>query len=430
MGCLIFSTSCAQNRLNSQLEKYMDAQASVNDFSGVVLVTKNDTVLLKKSYGLADYEWEIANTIDTKFSLASVSKQFTAVAILQLVEKNKLKLNDKLAKYYPDFPKGNEITLKMLLTHNSGIGDDVNEIFLSNKSLEQDAVVKYIMTKPLLFEPGTQTSYSNTAYYLLTTIIEKASNQKFSDYMNDHLFSKAKMTNSGISNNEAIIPKMSNSYYHKEGKLIKNPYINWTYNIGLDGVYSTIEDLYLWNKHLFDDTTLLSESSKAQMFTSYNDQRFGYGVLVNPFYNQGHNLIGHDGGFYGTQTSFNKFTDEDVFITVLSNNESPSYLISFGLAAIVFGIPVELPYEHVAVQIDSKIYDEYVGEYEGIKIHQKEGKLFYSDSFIELIPESKTKFFRADNDDRTIEFIKNKEGRTYQIILTKVGVKEIKRRNK
>ena len=428
--CLVSISGYAQGHLNAQLERYMDAQAAINDFSGTVLVTKNDSVLLKKSYGFADYEWEVANTIDTKFSLASVSKQFTAVAILQLAESNRLALDDKLSKYYPGFPKGDSISLKMLLTHNSGIGDDVEDLFLSNTSLERDSLARYVMKQPLLFEPGTQTAYSNTAYFLLATIVEKASRQPFADYLRDHLFHRAGMTDSGISSNEAIVPKLAKPYYPENGRLIKNPFTNWKYNIGLDGVFSTVEDLYRWNKHLFDDTTLLSESSKVQMFSAHNDHNFGYGVLVNPFYNHNHSLIGHDGGFYGTQTSLNQFTDDDVFVAVLSNNGSPSYLLSYGLAAIVFGIPVELPYEHIPVQIDPGVYAEYVGEYEGVKIHQKEGKLLYSEYDIELIPESRTKFFRADNDDRTVEFVKDEKGETVRIILTKAGVKEVRNKDK
>ena len=424
--CSVIISCSAQNKLTSQLEDYMDAEAEINNFSGTVLVTKNDSILLKKAYGFADYELEVTNTLNTKFSLASVSKQFTAVAILQLVEANKLSLDDKLVKYYRHFPKGDKISIKMLLTHNSGIGDDVEELFSSNTALPQDSVVKYIMKKPLLFDPGTQTSYSNTAYYILATLIQKISKQSYASYLKEHIFEKAKMTNSGISSNDSIILRMSKPYYHKQGALIKNPFSNWVYNIGLDGVYSTIEDLYLWNKHLFDSTTLLSEKTKTQMFTSYNKDNFGYGVLVNPIYNHNHRLIGHDGGYYGTQTSFNRFIDDNVFVTVLSNNESPSYLIAHGLAAIVFEIPVELSYKHIKVQIDTKVYDDYVGEYEDIKILRKNDKLFYSDYDIELIPESTTKFFRSDNNNRTIEFIKNKEGITIQIISTTAGIKNIK----
>ncbi len=430
IGCLILTFGYSQNELSKQLEKYMDAHADINNFSGTVLVTRNDSVLLKKCYGFADIEWSVENTIETKFSLASVSKQFTAVAILQLEEKGLLSLNDKLSKYHPEFPKGEFITIKMLLTHNSGIGDDVEELFMSNTSLESDSVVKYIMKKPLLFEPGTQTSYSNTGYYLLTTIIEKTTKQTFVNYLKKHVLEKAKMFDSGISSNETIIPRMAKSYYHKNGKLIKNPYTNWKYNIGLDGVYSTIEDLYLWNKYLFDDTLVLSKESKAKMFMSYNEHNFGYGVLVNPFYNHGQNLIGHDGGWFGTQTSLNKFTGRNIFIAILSNNESPSYLLAYGLSAIVFGKQVELPYKHKKIPIDPETFNDYVGQYEDVKIHQKDCKLYYSDYNIELIPESKTKFFRADNDDRTIEFVQNKKGKTIQIIITKVGVREIKNKDR
>lgn len=427
--CSLVLTGTAQNQLKTQLENYMDAEASINNFAGTILVTKNDSILLKKAYGLADYEWEVKNTIDTKFSLASVSKQFTAVAILQLAANNKLSLDDKLTKYYPTFPKGDKISIKMLLSHNSGISDDYDEIFLSNTFYDSDSVVRFLMTKPLLFEPGSQTAYSNVAYHLLAILIEKASGKSYAAYLQENLFKKAGMIHSGVSSNDSIFSKMAKPYYRKDGVLIKNPYASWHYNFGHDGVFSTVEDLYLWNKHLFDQNTLLSEKSKKLMFTAYNEESFGYGVLVNPFYNHGHELIGHDGGYFGTQTSFNKFTDDQVFVTVLSNNGSPSYLIAYGIAAMVFGIPVELPYKHIEVQIDPKVHQEYVGEYEGISIHKKKDKLLYSAYDIELIPESNTKFFRSDNHSRTIEFVKNNKGEVDHIILTKAGVKEIKKRS-
>jgi len=421
---LITTISFAQQK--STLESYMDAQASINNFSGTVLITKKDSILLKKSYGLADYEWNISNTIDTKFSLASVSKQFTAIAIMQLVEKGKISLNDKLSKYYPNFPKGNLITVKMMLTHNAGLQMDYDELYLAKTSLNKDSVANYIMQKPLLFKPDTNTSYSNIGYYLLARIIEKVSNQPYATYLKTNLFDKAKMYNTGVSTNDSIVLKSAKSYYKKDGKLIKSPYINWSFNIGHDGIFSTVEDLYLWNKALFDNTILLNEASKKKVFTSYNDQDFGFGLMINPFYNQNHELIAHDGGFYGAMTSFNKYTDDDIFITVLSNNQSPSYLIAYALAAITFDKPVELPYKHQQVTIDTTIYDQYVGKYENITILKKDGKLYYDD--YELLPESDVKFFRSNNNDRTVEFIKNKKGKVTQIITRKAGVPEIKKK--
>lgn len=425
---LMLITTLAYSQNKSKLESYMDAQANINDFSGTVLITKNDSILLKKAYGFADYEWKTPNTIDTKFSLASVSKQFTAVAILQLVEKGKISLEDKLIKYYPNFPDGGQITIKMMLTHNAGFQMDYDELYLAKTYLDKDSVANYIMQKPLLFKPGSKTAYSNIGYYLLARIIEKVSNQSYATYLKLNVFDKAKMYNSGISNNDSIILKSAKTYYKKDNILIKNPYINWSYNIGHDGVCSTVEDLYLWNKTLFDSTILLNEASKKKMFTSYNDENFGFGLLINPFYNQKHQLIAHDGGFFGAMTSFNKFTNDNVFITILSNNQSPSYLIAYGLAAIIFDKPVELPYKHIQVKVNPILYDEYIGTYENIIILKKNKKLYYSNYDTELLPESNVKFFRSDNRDRTIEFVKNDEGKVTKIIVTKAGVREVKKK--
>jgi CubicO group peptidase (beta-lactamase class C family) len=428
---LFISTSGhAQKELGSKLEQYMDAQFTANHFGGTVLITKNDIILLKKAYGLADYEWQAKNTIDTKFSLASVSKQFTAVAILQLEEHKKLSLDDQLHTYFPHFQYGDRITLKMLLTHNAGLQMDYDELYLSKTSLDKDSVVSYLNKKPFLFQPGTSTAYSNIGYYLLARIIEKVSKQTYAHYLKANVFDKAKMKNTVISTNDSIVGKKAETYYWKNNTLIRNPYINWNFNIGHDGVCSTVEDLYLWNKALFDSTVLLSEASKKKMFTSYNEQNFGLGLLVNPFYNHGHPLLAHDGGFYGAVTSFNRFTEDHIFITVLSNNQSPSHLIAYGLAGICFGKEVELPYTHQQVAIDTSIYRKYVGTYGNVTILEKNNKLYYMDYDIELFPESNTKFFRSDSNDRTVEFIENKKGEVVKLLISKAGVKEAKNKTK
>ncbi|SFF32467.1 CubicO group peptidase, beta-lactamase class C family [Sunxiuqinia elliptica] len=425
---ILLITTLAHSQNKSKLESYMDAQANINGFSGTVLITKSDSVMLKRAYGLADYEWKTPNTIDTKFSLASVSKQFTAVAILQLVEKGQMSLDDKLVKYYPQFPHGDQITIQMMLTHNAGFQMDYDELYLAKTALEKDSVASYIMQKPLLFEPGSKTAYSNIGYYLLARIIEKVSHQAYATYLKLNLFDVAQMYNTGISNNDSIVARYAKTYYRKDNVLIKNPYINWNYNIGHDGVYSTVGDLYLWNKALFDSTILLNAASKKKMFTSYNDEKFGFGLLINPFYNQNHQLMAHDGGFFGAMSSFNKFTDDDIFITVLSNNQSPSYLIAYALAAIVFDKPVELPYKHVQVKIDTKVYEAYIGQYEDITILKKNEKLYYSSYDSELLPASNEQFFRSDNRHLTIEFVRNSSGIVTALKLIKAGVIAIKKK--
>ncbi|REC62541.1 serine hydrolase [Chryseobacterium pennae] len=416
-----------QKNGSASLAEYMQAQVEINNFSGTVLVTKEGKVLLKKAYGLADYEWNIKNTIDTKFQLASVTKQFTATAILLLIEKKKLSLDDKLSKFLPDYPKADSVTIHMLLSHTSGLAMGFKEIALS--SMNKDSAYAEIKKMPYEFSPGTKSGYSNIGYYLLARIIEKVSGEKYAVFLKKNIFDKAGMNNTGVSNNESIVEKKAKAYYHTENGLVHNPYINWEINVGHDGVYSTVEDLALWDKALYG-TGILSAQMKKLMFTPYGDENWGYGFIINPFYNHGHQLIAHDGGFFGTMTSFNRFTDDKIFVTVLSNNESFSYIISYGLSAIALGKEVELPYKHHRIEINTSLYDQYVGTYDTITILKTDGKLYFNSTEMELIPESKTKFFRADNNDRTIEFIPDSKGLYNSVILTKGGIKEVIKRSK
>jgi CubicO group peptidase (beta-lactamase class C family) len=415
-----------QKDIPTHLAKYMQAQVDVNHFSGTVLVTKNGAVLLKKSYGLADREWDIRNTIDTKFQLASVTKQFTAAAILLLVEKGKVSLNDRLSKFFPDYPKADSVTIHMLLSHSSGLAMGFKELALS--TISPDSAYSEIKKMPYEFSPGTQSAYSNIGYYLLGRIIEKVSGEKYAFFLKENIFEKAGMKHTGVSNNDSIVSKKAKIYCRTENGFIHNPYINWGFNIGHDGVYSTVEDLALWDNALYG-TTILSEETKKQMFTSHNDQNWGYGFMINPFYNHGHQLIAHDGGFLGTMTSFNRFTDDKLFVTVLSNNESQSYIIAYGLSGIAFQKDFELPYTHSQTKADTATYDKYAGKYGEIEIVKIDGKLYYNSVEMELLPESKTKFFRADNTDRTVEFILDDFGVCGSIIRTKGGIKEVLKRN-
>lgn len=410
-----------QKTIPADLAKYMQAQTEINHFSGTVLVIKNDSVLMKKAYGWADYEWNINNTADTKFQLASVTKQFTAAAVLQLVDRGQISLNDKLSKFFPDYPKADSVTIHMLLSHSSGLAMGFKEIALSTMS--KDSAYSEIKKIPYAFSPGTKSSYSNIGYYLLAKIIEKVSGEKYAVFLRKNIFEKAGMKNTGVSNNDSIVSKKAQAYCRTDKGFIHNPYINWEINIGHDGIYSTVEDLALWDKALYG-TSVLSSEMKKKMFTPHNSENWGYGFIIDPFYNHGHHLIAHDGGFYGTMTSFNRFVDDHLFVTVLSNNESLSHIIGYGLSAIALGKDVELPYQHHRVQVDPKLYDAYIGKYGKIEIIKLDNKLYYNNTEIELIPESKTKFFRTDDNDRTVEFIQDKKGVCHSIILTKGGVKE------
>jgi CubicO group peptidase (beta-lactamase class C family) len=430
----------AQKKSIDKVEKYMDAQHNINKFSGTVLVMKNDTVLLKKAYGYADLEWKVNNTVDTKFVLASISKHFTAIAIMQLVESKQLSLDDKLNKFFPDYPQGEKVTIHMLLTHAAGLPEDMLELYLDSTIITKDSAIANIKNKPYLFNPGTNCKYSNVGYFLLSQIVEKVSNQTFEIFLKENIFYKANMSNSGVCNNDSIILKKAKVYYRNGTSYAHNPYINWNINTGLDGIYSTVDDLYKLQR-AFHGEQLLSNLSKSIMTTQYNKiypdigffASYSYGIIVNPYYNHNRFLLTHNGSFYGTMTTYDSYPEDNVFIAVLSNNESESNIISYGLAGIIFGKEVELPYKHKEVSASGfdlnrfvGIYENILGKKENINIISKDGKLYLNSIENELIPENNTKFFSKNNNDRTVEFIYNKKGKTKKLVYTKGGVQEIK----
>ncbi len=430
-------TCFGQPAVAQKLAAYMQAQHAVNRFAGVVLITRHDSVLLRQAYGLADYEWAVPNAPDTKFALASISKQFTAVAILQLAERNKLRLSDKLSTFLPGFPNGDAITVHMLLTHTAGLALDFEELYLDRTTVSNDSALAYIRRLPTQFAPGTALAYSNVGYFLLGQIIEKTSGVSFGNYLQRNIFDVAGMTQTGLHSNTALVPRLARSYCREGTAFVKNPYINWDLNVGHDGTYSTADDLARYD-HAMRGTALLSEASKVLMNTPHNQRfpgngfldRYGYGVFINPFFNHGHDLLTHSGGYFGAMTTLDRYPKDELLVIVLSNNEAESHWISYGLAGILFGKAVEVPYEHRTVAVDAALLPRYAGQYGEVKIGHANGRLYLGSDDVPLTPEAVRKFFRQDNPDRTFEFLSNKKGGIYAVVVTKGGIKEIFLRSK
>ncbi|RTQ47771.1 serine hydrolase [Hymenobacter gummosus] len=417
--------------VQAKLAAYMQAQHAVNGFAGVVLVTRHDSVLLHRAYGLADGEWNVPNTLDTKFTLASISKHFTALAVLQLAERGRLRLTDKLSAFVPGFPTGDAITVHHLLTHTAGLALDFEDMYLHQMSAPPDSVLAYLRRQPVKFAPGTGLQYSNVGYYLLGLIIEKASGQTYGEYLQRHIFDVAGMRNTGLNSNLALVPRLARLYFRDGAALVKNPAINWDVNLGHDGLYSTAEDLAKLDQAM-RGTALLSEASKALMNTQHNKQfpgkgfldHYGYGIFINPFYNQGHYLLTHSGGYFGAMTTMDRYPQDAVFVTVLSNNQAESHWISYGLAGILFGKAVQLPYVHQPLPVAPAGLAAYAGRYGETDILHVGGQLYLQNLETPLLPESERKFFNQKNPDRTVEFLVSKAGRPYALTLTKGGVPE------
>lgn len=431
---LIFPLSLmAQRNVYDKLNVYMDKQSQVNKFGGTVLVMKNDSIILRKAYGDANMEWKIKNTPDTKFVLASITKYITALGITQLIERKKISADSRLNEFFPDYPKGDKVTVHMLLTHTAGLPLDFDDLYMNATNITRDSAIAILKKKPYLFEPGTSCKYSNIGYFLLSQIIEKVSGISYEDYLRKNIFEKAGMTNSGISNNDSIVSKKAGIYYRNGTGYALNPYINWNLNIGLDGMYSTVDDLYKLDRAMYG-TSILSEESKKKMHTPYNKaypdggfiDSYGYGIFIDPYYNHGHHLLTHSGGFVGTMTTFDRYPDDNIFIAVLSNNESESHMISYGLAGILFKKDVELPYKHIPINKENLVSGKFAGMYDKIEILFSKGRLFVGNLETELIPEGNNKFFRKDNNDRTFKFLTDSENKVTAVEIRKGGVKEIK----
>src|ERR1700675_715589 len=228
--------------LGGWTDSYVKGLAPAKHFSGTIVAEKNGQVLIRKSYGAAVEGWQIPNSPETKFEIASLSKQFTAAAILQLADAGKLNVEDPVSKYYPESPaswKG--MTIHHLLTHTSGLPENEWENFYKGKCTPYttEEQVKTFRDRPLGFQPGTSWKYRNTEYYLLAYIIERLSGESYATYLAHHIFEPLKMTHSGFATMAAIVPQMSEGYSREGSTLHHREYFDRSMETGAGGIYTT-----------------------------------------------------------------------------------------------------------------------------------------------------------------------------------------------
>lgn len=341
---LLAATAARPDELATKLDQYMSALTKAGRFSGSVLVARDGRVLLAKGYGLANAEWDIPNTPTTKFRLGSVTKQFTAMAIVQLEEKGKLKVEDPVCKYVADCPPAwRKIAIHHLLTHTSGIPNFTSfpdHVATMNQPSPVSKTVERFKGKPLEFEPGEKFKYSNSGYVLLGYILEKAAEQEYGEYLEQNVFGPLKMRNSGYDSASAILKQRAAGYTRRAGKLANAPYIDMTIPHAAGALYSTVEDLFLWDQALYTEK-LVSKKSLDRIFTPFKND-YAYGWFVTRRNNR--KYIGHGGGINGFSTMIDRYPDDKVAVIVLSNVEGSAVSpASRDMAAIVFGEKYEMP---------------------------------------------------------------------------------------
>ncbi|MRW90488.1 serine hydrolase [Duganella sp. FT80W] len=347
-----------------RLEAVVDAFVASNQFSGSVLVAKGDQVLLDKGYGAANVEWNIANAPDTKFRLGSVTKQFTAVSVLLLQERGKLKVSDPVSKYVPDLPPAwSAITIAQLLHHTSGIPNfTAQKEYLGIEPFSKKPAEILVMVRdmPLRFTSGSRFDYSNSGYVLLGQLIEQVSGESYGEFVRKNIFEPLAMRDSGYDWNATILPHRAAGYERNAKGLANAGFINMSIPHAAGALYSTTGDLLRWNRGLYEGK-LLKPESLAEMLTP-GLQNYGYGVSV--LETSAGTMVQHAGAVRGFSTTLSYRLKDKVSVIALSNVEGTQLEpLSLGLAAVAGGANVVLPLERKAITLTAAQKTALMGTY-------------------------------------------------------------------
>lgn len=352
--------------IEAKVDAYVKPYIDAGGFSGSILMAKGGKVLLKKGYGMANYELDVPNTPQIKFHIASVSKSFTAAAIMIQQERGQLSTNDTLTKFIPDYPNGDKITIHHLLTHTSGI-PNVNEFpeYGQRSKLPHtpEDIVNMFKNKPLDFSPGEKYGYSNSNYNLLAYIIEKVSGMSYGEFLKKNIFEPLDMRDTGHDGYaRALIKNQASGYQPAGSEGIENaPYLDWSIKTGNGSLYSTVEDLYKWDRVL-NTEKLLKKSTKEMIFADHIDG-VGYGWFIRKRLNR--RVTDMNGRSPGFTSYLRRFIDDDACVIILSNNYAPAlFLMIDDLVAILFSAKYEMPPEIKAIKVDSESLDVCTGRYE------------------------------------------------------------------
>jgi CubicO group peptidase (beta-lactamase class C family) len=399
--------------LPAQIDRLLAKYYQMNEPGAAVIVIKNESVVFRKAYGMADLQLSVRLQPEMVFKLGSTTKQFTAVAIMLLVEQGKLALDDPLTKFLPDFPfPGNRITIRQLLTHTSGL-DDYIAYDRIRDDLTVDELILCFRDRELVAEPGEQWQYSNPGYVLLGKIIEVVSGQSYAEFLQEHLFQPLKMHNTFYGENHRIIPGLVTGYRKHENSYQNAPYMSMTHPYAAGALLSNVDDLARWHTGLVRGKLLrrksLHQCFAAQHLSNGEVIDYGLGWFINTF--KGRKNINHGGGVFGFVNHTMYLPEEEVYVALLSNRINPRAVpgtqgITEMVAALAIGDPVEIK-EYTPISLGVTELQKYAGVYQldsgngkdSGNIRQiivEEQRIFfglYQERRIEIFPASPTVFF-------------------------------------
>jgi CubicO group peptidase (beta-lactamase class C family) len=429
LTCFVAASASAQA---DQVDDYVKTEMQRRNIPGLSLaVVRNGEIVKAKGYGLSNVELNVAATPETIYQSGSVGKQFTATLVMMLVEEGKLSLDDHIGKHIPDAPASwQNITLRHLLTHTSGISNRLYEKIDMRRDFTEDELLREIEALPLDFQPGDKFNYSNSGYVTLGILIHKVTGKFYGDLLREKIFAPLGMTTARIINEADIIPNRAAGYRLVDGNLKNQEWVAPMLNTTADGaLYLTVLDMAKWDAGLASEKLLkLAVLERMWTPTKLNDgTTVSYGFGWTPGERRGHRFIDHGGGWQGFSTHIVRYLDKKLTVIVLTNLAgAPAGTIANGVAGLYD--PEVAPIEHIAVRIDPQSFAPFTGEYEfapGVvfAVSSEGDKLWLrtpGQPRTELLAESETAFF-LQGMEALFTFVKDASGKVTHVILHQGG---------
>lgn len=429
----VATPSARQHDIATQAHAYLQAQTDAGFFSGAVLIARDGAPVFAKAYGQANAEWQIPNTLDTRFRIASISKTFTAALVMQFEERGRLSVTDRLCGFLESCPEAwAPLTIHHLLTHTSGIPDYVRLPdfgSLSRQAYAPSRIITLVRDKALEAAPGERYLYSNANYVLLGLVLERISGVPFERLLHEQLLAPLGMTNTGIDHASTLVANRASGYVPDGAGLANADFIDTTWVFGAGQMYSTVGDLLMWDQ-AWRQGRVVRDETRIRMWRADRGD-YGYGWQVLGAWPPGINkrLVLHAGGLHGFATDLLSYPDENVTIVILANlMTAPMAVISRDLSAIMFKAPYALPVVRRAIDVNPALYDTYAGDYQlapnvVLNVRREGNRLVVqaTDQAPDVaVPESELRFF-SRKVDAQITFARDAAGRVTHLTVHSGG---------
>ena len=420
---------CHAQSVEQKIDELLTAYSNQNKLNGAVLVAQKGKIIYQKGFGYRNAEQKIPNDVNSIFQIGSITKQFTAAVIMELQQEGKLSVKDKLSKYFPGFANGDKITIENLLNHTSGVHSYTDDtVVMKNdvtKHYSREQMLKLFTSYSPDFEPGTDWHYSNSGYSLLGYIIEKVEKKPYEKAVRERIFRPLSMTNSGFDFSSLSSPNKTKGYFTLNPNPVPAPIVDSTIAYSAGAIYTTVGDLFKWDRAIYTDKVLKPESWKA-VFTPFKN-KYGYGWTIDSVY--GKLVTAHSGGIHGYSSYILRFPQDDVAVIMFDNTSSNALgTISKNVAAILFNQPYNIPAVRKEIVVDTAILKKYTGEYElapgfTITVFLGENGLKAQGTgqpSFDLYAEKENVFFLKVVEAK-IEFVKDSNGIVNELILYQNG---------